>query len=897
MLILTADSGEIKVIENPDESDETITILRLRLEDKEICTNGERGIQSAIAHPNFVENMWIYIFYTSYREGCLEGPEASPQNVVDRFRMDPDTLQLDKGRKEEIWRGAPTKKQNHNGGALAFGNDGKLYLTTGDGGDGDTVQPLDNTHGSIIRLNDDGSVPGDNPFSNQEEYNSYRCADSGGVVPKDAPDGAVCSEVFANGLRNPFRITIDPTEKEKTKFAVSDVGGSHWEELSWAGTDYAGRNYGYPIREGPCLHGYSNRCQLPWDKNYLEPFHWYAHRRTREGGCVTGSVYVPEEIGWPSKYKFMFADFIFFDIYNLIEDPDASCRSCRPPTSGYTNETFYTVPFTEDRRGSITDIFFGPYEDTQALYVLTRGGKESVIRIRYTGDVDNSPPVPVIKLKDLDYNYVVGQEFEFDGSDSSDPDDDGLEFAWEFGDGTASKGKRPTHAFDNPGTYEVTMVVTDTEGISQQASMSITVGKPPTVTISKPKEGDLFFTGQVFNLTGKAFDSKGERLKDSQLTWEVHRHHADHFHPFLDPTNGNKIELFPAPEPEDYFASTNSYLRIILKATDNDGLTTEVDRLVMPWKVNVDIESDPPGIEVTVDAYPLRTSEEIVSWKGHKLNVVAYDQPPYNFQKWWDGNTEQDRRIEIQEDGQVIKAIYCAQDHWLCTADAECCSGLCKVMACASETSESDIASASEGGVDIEAGKVVDLVVENERDIDTTDHRIFQEDVRDSIAKKIVGIEEENNFTLASTEAPTEMSTDNVTDAATYATTFATTNAVTSIQSSLSEEDGGLGVTGIVMITMACSFVLIVAVIELWGKAERRRKMGGADASSDDNQRDNGLTVRNVTDQELNSNPDVTPAATDRITRNVLNVNRPRYYETDSSGSFNDISEVWNSTL
>ena len=68
MLILTADSGEIKVIENPDESDETITILRLRLEDKEICTNGERGVQSAITHPNFDENMWIYIFYTSYRE-------------------------------------------------------------------------------------------------------------------------------------------------------------------------------------------------------------------------------------------------------------------------------------------------------------------------------------------------------------------------------------------------------------------------------------------------------------------------------------------------------------------------------------------------------------------------------------------------------------------------------------------------------------------------------------------------------------------------------------------------------------------------------------------------------------------------------------------------------------
>ena len=129
--------------------------------------------------------------------------------------MDPNTLQLVKDSRKEIWRGAPTKKQNHNGGALAFGNDGKLYVTTGDGGDQGSVQPLDNTHGSIIRLNDDGSVPSDNPFANQNSYDSYRCADTGGAVPADAPEGAVCSEVFANGLRNPFRIEMDPNEKEK----------------------------------------------------------------------------------------------------------------------------------------------------------------------------------------------------------------------------------------------------------------------------------------------------------------------------------------------------------------------------------------------------------------------------------------------------------------------------------------------------------------------------------------------------------------------------------------------------------------------------------------------------------------------------------------------------------
>jgi hypothetical protein len=55
---------------------------------------------------------------------------------------------------------------------------------------------------------------------------------------------------------------------------------------------------------------------------------------------VAGSAFVPEYL-WPEKYKFLFIDFIFLKIYNLIEDPDNECRSCSPPTSGYKNETFY----------------------------------------------------------------------------------------------------------------------------------------------------------------------------------------------------------------------------------------------------------------------------------------------------------------------------------------------------------------------------------------------------------------------------------------------------------------------------------------------------------------------------------------------------------------------------
>ena len=91
---------------------------------------------------------------------------------------------------------------------------------------------MTNNLASLLRLTDDGRTPEDNPFTAANGYTSFHCADSGGWVPKDAPDDAVCSEIFAYGLRNPFRMSMDPNEKKKTVFAISDVGARQWEELN-----------------------------------------------------------------------------------------------------------------------------------------------------------------------------------------------------------------------------------------------------------------------------------------------------------------------------------------------------------------------------------------------------------------------------------------------------------------------------------------------------------------------------------------------------------------------------------------------------------------------------------------------------------------------------------------
>ncbi len=112
----------------------------------------------------------------------------------------------------------------HNGGALAFGTDGKLYIATGENADSTQAQSLNVTHGKLLRINPDGSIPEDNPFLGQTT--------------------GVNQAIWARGLRNPYTFAIDPTTG---RIHVNDVGQDAWEEVNHA---VAGANFGWPQTEG-----------------------------------------------------------------------------------------------------------------------------------------------------------------------------------------------------------------------------------------------------------------------------------------------------------------------------------------------------------------------------------------------------------------------------------------------------------------------------------------------------------------------------------------------------------------------------------------------------------------------------------------------------------------------
>ena len=321
-------------------------------------------------------------------------------------------------------------------------------------------------------------------------------------------------------------------------------------------------------------------------------------------------------------------------------------------------------------------MFFGPYEDSQALYVIKFGNHDTVLRIRYTG-IHNEPPLVNFEIEDRQYD--VGEKVRFDGSYSEDPEGDKLTFNWYFGDGGKSKAESPTHRYVEPGSYKVTLIVADSLNQLQEMSKTIQVGTPPTVNIISPIDGDEFFVGEILHLKGEAFYGNGTSVNDSMLEWEVIKHHSDHYHPFLDPTFGNDFDIFSAPKPEDFYASLNSYLEIFLRVTDENGLVAETNKIVKPTLVMVDVKSNSPGTIIIIEDEPVSTPEEIWGWKEQNIHLKAEDNPPFLFESWSDGLRERERIATLNYSNPAFEANFCVDVGGQCiVGSGTCCIGSCR---------------------------------------------------------------------------------------------------------------------------------------------------------------------------------------------------------------------------
>jgi glucose/arabinose dehydrogenase len=206
------------------------------------CSNQERGLLGIAVDPNPVRKA-IYLFYTlkGTASTCPFGtptPAGAPHNRVAKFILNDDST-INPASETVLLDGILSARGLHNAGDLHVGKDGYLYISTGDrdcdylgdstvpggtgcGGDNDASRDRNILNGKILRITTSGGIPADNPFQGS---GTVRC---GG--PGVGPAGSTCQEIFAMGLRNPFRIAFDPNAAA-TKFFINDVGQNIWEEI------------------------------------------------------------------------------------------------------------------------------------------------------------------------------------------------------------------------------------------------------------------------------------------------------------------------------------------------------------------------------------------------------------------------------------------------------------------------------------------------------------------------------------------------------------------------------------------------------------------------------------------------------------------------------------------
>lgn len=287
-IFVVEQEGRIQVINSKTKESNLFLDISERIDDN----GNEEGLLGLAFHPNFKENGFFFVNYTA------SNPERT---VISRFTATSENLANSES--ELVILEIEQPYSNHNGGQIAFGKDGFLYIGMGDGGSaGDPKnhgQNLETLLGAMLRIDVDTTqngknygIPSDNPFVGNTE--NFR------------------EEIFAYGLRNPWRFSFD---SENGTLWAGDVGQNAIEEVDII---EKGKNYGWRIQEGSLCYNPSTNC----DTTGLEqPIVEYNHE---VGRSITGGfVYRGEEIN-SLQGSYFYADFVSGIIWSLKLDEENS---------------------------------------------------------------------------------------------------------------------------------------------------------------------------------------------------------------------------------------------------------------------------------------------------------------------------------------------------------------------------------------------------------------------------------------------------------------------------------------------------------------------------------------------------------------------------------------------
>jgi glucose/arabinose dehydrogenase/PKD repeat protein len=507
----------------------------------------DRGSLGIALDPGLANNGYVYLLYVYEDAGNShnQGPKTAR---LSRFTADPANPDVALPNSELILLGTisippcnsypagsdciPDDSDSHTIGTLRFAPDGNLFVGNGDGSsylfadvNALRAQDLNSYSGKILRISPLGAALPDNPF--YDGTNSIQ------------------SKVWAYGLRNPYRFTLDPVNGEPL---IGDVGWNSWEEVNRG----RGKNFGWPCYEGnnpqPDYEQTFTQCQQLPASQVTQPLYTYDHV---VGACVVSGVFY-EGTQYPAVYQdnFFFADYVASSLKRMVFDANHNLLSIQDFANGLNGPV---------------NVELGP--DGFLYYIAFPSGELN--RIRFAGPFANATANPPYGYSPL--------TVMFSSAGSFDPNGLPLSFFWDFGDGANSMLPDPTHMYVQPtvASFDAKLTVTNTNNESSSDTVKVTIGSlPPVPTITLPFDGAIVHTGDTVVYQGSATDPDDGNLPASALSWTILLHHDTHVHSYL--TNTGTGGSFVVG---DYGLGTFGF-EFILTATDSSGLTTSVSHSV-----------------------------------------------------------------------------------------------------------------------------------------------------------------------------------------------------------------------------------------------------------------------------------------------------------------------------
>ncbi|MEU7531025.1 PQQ-dependent sugar dehydrogenase [Saccharothrix sp. NPDC042600] len=674
-------NGVVKVFDNlSDPTPTTFADLSASVHDF-----WDRGLLGLELHPGFPANPYVYVLYAydariggtapTWGDACPTPPGPTTDGCLVSGRLSRLTASGNTAVNEQVLINDWCQQYpSHSVGTLLFGRDGALYVT---GGDGASFNNVDYGQYGNFHAGNQANPCGDPPGTVGTALTSPSA--QGGALRSQSPrrtpvtlDGAVLRldpatgqglpdnpfassadpnlrRVVGYGLRNPFRMTQRPGSDE---LWIGDVGWTVWEEINRL-VPGGGRNFGWPCYEGAARQGgYEGAgltmCTQLYDApgSVTAPYYAYNHNAcvVSYTGCRTGSSSITGIAfynggSYPAAYNgaLFFGDHSRNEIWAMMPGanglPDPAQRQC-----------LVCVDSSGGGAGHPVDLEIGPGGDL--FYVNMDNG--TIHRIVYTAA--NQSPTARISANPTSGSAPL--TVNFSGTASTDPEGGALTYSWDldgngtFGDATGAAASR---TYTTAGTYTPALRVTDPQGATGTATVTITVGNtPPSPVIDAPSAAVRWKVGDVVAFSGRAGDVQDGTVPASGLSWTLLVDHclsaADCHEHVVQTFNGVASGQFTAPDHQ-----YPSSLRLRLTATDSQGLSASTTVRLEPQTVLLTFKTNPGGLRLSGLGFneSARTTPFSVTVIVGSANSVSapesqvVNRSTYTFSSWSDGGAKE----------------------------------------------------------------------------------------------------------------------------------------------------------------------------------------------------------------------------------------------------------------